>query len=243
MTRTLTLLALSTAALAMPAVAKSSKSEPVQLDPTKAYVLVEVDTAKHLPAGQIVLARYDLRRGDIRGRGRAADAGKPPAGEGTDRPMLKDGGRALYLLEVEPDFWVVEGANGTAFSLGSAGIRLAPGTVTDLGVAMIGTDAGPGEAPDKLTAGKLAKVALLGAFGGGALRPKPVPATVDFRPRTDADLAVPPSLRLRATAPAWSPPVKFGNYLGGLVNRMGGRKTRPGEATAAVTVGATGGGR
>lgn len=128
---------------------------------------------------------------------------------------------------------MVEGANGTAFSLGSTGVRLAAGSVTDLGVARVSNDYGEGDAPEKLSAGKLAKMALLGPFGG-SLKPKPVPAMVEFTPRSARDIPVPAELQSRVAPPTWSSSVKFGNYLGGLVNRVGGRKARPGGTAAPV---------
>lgn len=227
--RTMLMLVAATA-FAQPALAKSLKSVPVRLDPTKAYVLVEVGPVQGSKVqGQLVLARYDRDKADVRGLGRAADAplpGKANPRETTGAALVKADARRLYLLEVEPDFWVVEGANGTAFSLGSAGVTLAPGTVTDLGVASVVNDYLEGDGPEKLTAGKLAKIALLGPFAGGSVKPKPAPAAATFRPREAGDLPVPDALKAQLVTATWSAPVKFGNHLGGLVNRLGGRKAR-----------------
>lgn len=230
---------LLTAALlcAGPVGAKSLKSVPPQFDPNKAYVLVELEPAEDSKGpAQLVFARYDQAKADVRGLGRAKDAPLPSGmtpRESTGAALVKADARRLYLLEVEPDFWIVEGANGTAFSLGSAGVALAPGTITDLGVAVVANDYLDGDGPQKMTAGKLAKLALLGPFAGGGAKQKPTPATVTFRPRTDGDLPVPDALRSKIVPASWSGPVKFGNYLGGLVNRMGGRKARDGAASAA----------
>lgn len=212
--------------------AKSLKQAPARLDPAKAYVLVELRADQGSP-GQLTLARYDRTLADVKGFGRAK-AAAPVAGqvrEWTGKALRKEPGRQLHLLEVEPDFWVVEGANGTAFSLGSTGVTLSAGKVTDLGVATLSVDYADGDGPEKLTAGKLAKVALLGPFGGG-LKPKPVPAMVSIRPRSESDLPIPEAIRPATVVAEWSEPVKFGNHLGGLVNRLGGRRARPGTATA-----------
>jgi hypothetical protein len=237
--RTILMLAATTVVAASPVAARSLKSVPMRLDPAKAYVLVELGQVQGAKAqGQIVLARYDREKSDVRGLGRSSGAplpGNASPRETTGAALVKADARRLYLLEVEPDFWVVEGANGTAFSLGSAGVTLAPGVVTDLGVATIANDYADGDGPEKLTAGKLAKMALLGPFAGGGVKPKPVPAAATFRPRQTGDLPVPDGLRSLLTPASWSEPVKFGNHLGGLVNRLGGRKARVGPGASSTT--------
>lgn len=218
--------------------ARSLSKLPTRLDPAKAYVLVEIGQVDGTKAqGQITLARYAAGPGDVRGLGRAqapAVAGAKPEKadphETTIKQLVKDGPRRLYLFELEPDLWVVEGANGTAFSLGSATLQLASGSVTDLGVATVTHDFAEGEEPFKMTAGNLAKMTLLGGLLLGSAKPPPVPMAVTFRPRTARDLALPALFTAQVRAAEWSGPVKFGNYLGGLVNRMGGRKARPGAA-------------
>lgn len=225
-------------AASVPGAAKVLKQLPAKLDPAKAYVLVEIGQVEGTKAqGQLTFARYAAEPGDVRGLGRAAAAPGANPGrkenphETTVKQLVKDGPRRLYLLELEPDLWVVEGANGTAFSLGSATVRLAPGSITDLGVATVIRDYAEGEEPYKLTGGKLAKIALLGMFAGSAM-PQPVPMAVSFRPRTASDIALPAMLAPQAVGVAWGDPVKFGNHLGGLVNRMGGRAARPDAAVA-----------
>ena len=221
---------------AQPGAAKSLTSVPARLDPAKAYVLVEVgDVDGGKLAGQLTFARYDQGNGDVKGLGRAAGSALPKKvspHETTTKAVIKEKRRLLYLMELEPDFWVIEGANGTAFSLGSVGGTLAPGTVTDLGVVAVRTDYAEGDGPEKLTAGKLAKAAMLGPLFGGSLKPKPVPTMIAIHPRTAADLPVPVGLQGQVTAATWSQPVKFGNHLGGLVNRMGGRQARGGRPAA-----------
>lgn len=230
MTSRLLLTSVLLASFTAPVHGKSLKSVPTQLDPAKAYVLVEVGPLEGFKApGQLTLARYDRTKLDVRGLGRAKTAPLAPkvnVREVTGAALFKSDARRLYLLELEPDFWIVEGANGTAFSLGSSGFPLTAGTITDLGVATVANDYGEGDAPEKLTAGKLAKAALLGPLLGGRIAPKPVPTMVSFRQRGPADLTPPASLGLRVTPALWSGPLRFGNHLGGLVNRMGGRKSR-----------------
>lgn len=202
---------------------------PAKLDPAKAYALVEIGNIDEGKVrGVLTLARYDAARNDIALLGKPND--KPSlAHEAIGKPLVKDKLRNLYLLELDPGQWVIEGANGTAFSLGSRTFTLAAGSVIDLGVAAVTTDYAEGEAPYKITAGKALKLGLLGAFAGDAM-PQPIPKAVAFRARTANDLALPRTALGEARAVDWGSEVKFGNYLGGLVNRMGGRKTRPGAA-------------
>lgn len=211
--------------------AKSLAKLPTKLDPTKAYVLVEVgniDDGK--VRGQLTVARYDAARSDIALLNKASE--KPAlAHETLGKPLVKDKRRNLYLLELVAGQWVIEGANGTAFSLGSRTFDLAAGALTDLGVAAVTTDYAEGETAYKITAGKALKLGLLGAFAGDAM-PQPIPKAVTFRARSASDLALPKTALGEARAVAWGSEVKFGNYLGGLVNRMGGRKDRPGAVSS-----------
>lgn len=108
MSRLSTVALFATAMVANPVAAKSLTAAPAQLDPVKAYVLVEIDPATDkMPAGSLVFARYDEAKGDVRGLGRAKDGalpGKALPRETTGKPLVKDGKRRLYLLELEPDF-------------------------------------------------------------------------------------------------------------------------------------------
>ena len=217
---------------ASPAAAKTLTKPPAKLDPTKAYALVKVGNLDDAKAkGALTLARYDASANDISVLDKAAK--KPsPAHETIGKPLLQDKQRRLYLLELVPGLWVVEGANGTAFSLGSRTFELTAGKVTDLGVAKVTTDYAEGETAYKLTAGKALKLGLFGGFAGSSALPQPIPKAVNFRPRTASDLSQP----VLPTKPVeWGREVKFGNYLGGLVNRMGGRKDRPGNVADPVT--------
>jgi hypothetical protein len=207
------------------------KTLPAKLDSKKAYALVElrnVDDKKL--KGSLVLARYDAEGGDVRGGprspGSALPKGVPVRLSIAGKPLAKAPKSRLYLVALEPDTWVIEGSTGTAFSLGSNRFTVAAGDVLDLGVVTPRTDYREGEGPPKLTVGKLAAMSLLG--GLAAKRKAPSPMMVEVRSRAASDIALPASLKARAATPAFVPGAKFGNYLGGLVNRIDGRKGRPG---------------
>ena len=76
-----------------------------------------------------------------------------------------------------------------------------------------------------VTSARLLKGALLGGMFG-RIKPAPMPKAVDFRARTATDIALPAPLAGPAHPVEWAGEVRFGNHLGGLVNRMGGRKAR-----------------
>ncbi|HEV2078318.1 MAG TPA: hypothetical protein VGR19_00250 [Allosphingosinicella sp.] len=235
---------LSLALAAVPATAAEQlKKIPAALDPAKAYVLVEVHNHDEgIARGVVVFARYDPEGGDLRGGKRS-----PPSGLGKDvpvriastKPLLKEKERRLYLLTLEPDTWVIEGAGGTAFSLGSKTFKAVAGQVIDLGIFSPGGDWPDGEGPFKLTAGKLVGMALLGPFAKG---PKPQPAMLAIRERTADDMPVPEPLRARVVSAVFTSGAKFGNYLGGLVNRIDGRKGRPGSQPVEAAAPAAGAG-
>jgi len=222
------------------------KKIPMQLDPAKAYLVVEIGhlDGAMLP-GSLTLARYDRARSDI------AEPTPPPGGNIPkggwpldnrlilNKASVKDKKRQLFYVEMQPGLWVIEGANGTAFALGSSTFELAPGTITDLGVANVYTDFAEGEKHDVLTTGRLFRGALMGGVFGSVV-PKPLPRAVSFRSRSSNDLPLPPVFA-SARPVIWNGQVEFGNHLGGLVNRMGGIKARPVQgrdpATAASPVG------
>lgn len=208
---------------------------PATLDPAMGYVLVEIrnhDSGRL--KGSIVLARYDPAGGDIRGGARAPDSALP-RGEDVriaiaSRALERTDEGRLYLVALEPDVWVIEGAGGTAFSLGSRSFTIAAGEVVDLGVLSPATDWPEGESAPRLTAGRIAKLALLGPF---ARTPEQRPAMLDIRERAAGDLAVPAQLRAAIVPVRLQPGARFGNYLGGLVNRIDGRRGRPDAVPAA----------
>jgi hypothetical protein len=207
---------------------------PPVLAPGKAYVLVEIrnQDAGRLPGG-IVLARYDPAGGDVRGGTRSPGTA---LGRGMDvriavasRPLERRPESRLYLVELEPDIWVIEGAGGTAFSLESRTFEIAAGQVLDLGVMSPVTDWPEGERAPGLTVGRVAALALLGPF---ARQPDPRPAMLEMRARGVGDFAVPEAIRTLVAPATFRPGARFGNYLGGLVNRIDGRRGRPGAVAA-----------
>ena len=222
-----------------PAAADTLKAIPATLNPNKAYVLVEYRLERNtfaagwpgspkwnpLRAG-LILARYDPERGDVRGLGRAADRPLPAKQRATEffrnREIVKADGARLMLLELEPDTWVIQGWGDTSFSLGSYSFRLDPGTVTDLGVVTSEADWGEGDRAQ--TSGEVLKSAFLGPF---AKRAAIAPARVTFRPRASGDIPLPAALAPLTTAVSFSRDARFGNYLGGLVNRIEGVNAPP----------------
>jgi len=234
----LRLLILLWLAIAAPAFASEVlRRVPPALDPARGYVLVEIRNHDGLAAkGTIVLARYDPVGQDVRG-GTRAPGSAVARGEDvriaiSSRPLERTGESRLYLVELEPDVWVIEGAGGTAFSLESRTFEIAAGQVLDLGVLSPQTDWPEGEGPQRLTAGRLAALAFLGPF---ARQPDPRPAMLEMRERGAGDFAVPEPLRPVIAPARFSPGARFGNYLGGLVNRIDGRRGRPGTAPAAAS--------
>ena len=220
------------AAWAAPAAASSALSKvPAALDPAKAYVVVEIGKLDDaMLYGTLVLGRYDPATKDIATVTPPPDGKLPRGGLALDnrvhliKPAMKDKERRLYIAELDPGTWVVEGANDTAFSLGASTMELAAGTVTDLGVVAVYSDFPQGQKRDVLTAGRLLKGALMGGIFASRL-PQPMPKAVDIRARQASDMPL-PSVLAGATPVAWSGEVRFGNHLGGLINRMGGRKAR-----------------
>jgi hypothetical protein len=219
---------------AAPAAGETLKAVPKQLNPAKAYILVEYKLQANPLAGfpgsrktiplmaGLVFARYDAERSDVRGMGKAAAHPLPPkqvAIEGfRNRPLVKSKDARLFLIEVEPDLWVVQGFGSTSFSLGSYMFQLDPGTVTDLGVVSAEADWAEGDTPPN--AGHILGAALAGPF---AKRPDVAPARVTFRPRASGDIPVPAGpLDSKVRPVSFTPGAKFGNYLGGLVNRIEG---------------------
>ena len=237
------LLALAPALLALvaaesPAVARPLKAVPAALDPAKAYILVEYRLLKNPYSGfpgsrktmplntGLSFGRYDPALADIRGLGKAAanpvGPGQQPIEGFRNKPLAKGEGSRLFLIEVEPDTWVVQGFGNTSFSLGSYAFELAPGSVTDLGVVTAEPDWAEGQKP--ADAGDVLTAALVGPF---AKRPDMAPMRVGFRPRTATDIPLPAGIPAdRVREPVFTPDAKFGNYLGGLVNRIEGVNAR-----------------
>ncbi len=222
----------------MPATADAAK--PASLDANSAYVLVEIGTlddailkGTKMP-GTLTLARYDPAKGDVRGGTLSPDTSLPK-GEVLrvvvmGKPIAKTKTSRQYLIKLVPDTWIIEGASGTAFSLGSAQFSMAPGQVIDLGVVKPMVEWLDGEGPKSMMGG------MMGAALFGSMKPKELrPVRLDWRPRTGTDLPVPAVLagRTVSTGP-FTYGAKFGNYLGGLVNRIDGRAGRDKAAAIAA---------
>jgi hypothetical protein len=211
--------------------AQAAEKPPV-IDPKASYVLVEIQNqtdmvfaGTKLP-GSLTIARYDPVRGDIRGGNKAVESAVPK-GEVlriliSAKPLIKSKASRLYLVEIVPDLWVIEGAGNTSFSLGSLTFAAKPGEVVDLGVVQPKVDWAEGEAPKKIGAGSIFKMALL-ARG----MPEAKQMKLEMRARTATDLALPKELAGRTfTTPQFAYGATFGNYAGGLINRIDGRAGR-----------------
>lgn len=210
----------------------ASARKPTTLESNAAYVLIEVEDVKgaikgtRIP-GLLTIARYDPAREDVRG-GDRSPATALPRGESPRVTFAKDAiakrkGRKQYLVKVSPDTWVVEGLNGTAFSLGSYTFNVAPGEIVDLGVFVPSIDRIDGDKTPGIV-GTVLSASLFGLFGG---RPEPRPLKVEHHIRGGADMTLPVILAGRRVVQAnLAPGARFGNYLGGLVNRFGGHEAR-----------------
>lgn len=221
-----------------------AKDKSVEIKPDKAYLLVQVDPVEYKMLGtnrmklDVGFARYDVTRNDIRG-GYKSSENPVPEGESVrtiarKKPIAKDGKRRLYLLEVDPDIWVIEsvgvssggtlGVGSTSFSLGSYHFEAKSGQITDLGVFGPARELS-GNPDEKVTAGKIFGMALLGPFGGPKI--EPVPLVLNIRERRADDLQLPASMqKYEITYPEFVYGGSFGNYGGGLVNRIDGREGR-----------------
>ncbi len=223
-------------ALAVPlAVAAKDK---VVIDPAAAYVLVEIANLDNAilkgttAPGALTLARYDPIGGDVRGGDRSPgtllgkkDVLRIVVGS---KPIAKSKESRLYLVQIPADTWVVEGSGTTAFSLGSRTFTAAPGQIVDLGRYHPSVDWLEGEGPKSMLGG------AMGAAFFGSVNPKDLrPIKLDWRLRGAGDLPLPPALVGKALVAAdFAEGAKFGNYLGGLVNRIGGRATRAAAVAA-----------
>lgn len=232
MKRTAFLAALALAA--SPTGAKTLKQVPPALNPAKAYILVEYKLLRNpfgsfpgsrktmpLKAG-LAFGRYDSSLGDIRGMGKAranpVPAGQQPIEGFSSKPLAKGPASRLMLIEVDPDTYVVQGFGTTSFSLGSYMFEAAPGTVTDLGIVEAEPDWAEGQDPPE--AGDVLKSAFAGPF---AKSPDIAPMRATFRPRSAGDIPLPAGIARDKIRPvAFTPGAKFGNYLGGLVNKVEG---------------------
>lgn len=228
------LLLILAAAAATPASASEVlRAVPAALDPTKGYVLLEIRNHDAGPQkGSVTLARYDPVGHDVRGGtrspGSALGRGEAVRVVVASRQLAKTDQGRLYLVALEPDTWVIEGVGNTAFSLDSRTFTIAAGQILDLGVLSPRTDWPEGQGPP--TIGRLVGVALLGPF---ARMPDPQPAFLEIRERGSGDMEIPAPIRAAIVPAQFQPGARFGNYLGGLVNRLDGRRGRPGATPVA----------
>jgi len=210
----------------------TSATAKEKMDSRAAYIIVDIGDWEDglmqgvdMP-GAITIARYDAEKQDIRGGDLSPGTALPkkvsPRLTINRNPVVKTKGMRQYLIKVEPDVWVIEAANGTAFSLGSKMFEIKPGEVVDLGVFKPKTDWLQGEKPKAMASG------MLGAVFFGSFRPKtPRPNWVEWHKRTAQDLPLPPEFKGGEVREAtYVDGVTFGNSLGGLVNRLGGRAAR-----------------
>lgn len=220
-----------------------SAKDKIAVDPAAAYVLVEIANLDNAilkgtsVPGALTLARYDPVGGDVRGGDRSPgtllDKNDVLRVVIDRKPIAKSKVSRLYLVQVPADTWVIEGSGTTAFSLGSRTFTAMPGQIVDLGWFDPSVDWLEGEGPKDMASG------LMGAAFFGSVNPKDLrPIKLDWRPRGAGDLPLPPALAGKSLVAAeYSDGAKFGNYLGGLVNRIGGRATR-GQAAAPEPVAA-----
>ena len=212
-----------------------------QLKADKAYLLVQIDPVQVDMLGTsevatgILFAPYDPETKRLRDVARPGDTSgtlRPVQVLAMKDPIAKDKKKRLFLVEIEPGTWVVEGTGGTpllvsaatSFALGSYHFEAKAGELLDLGVFVPQRE--QSDNPDtKMTGGKLVGMMLAGPFGGG--RVEPVPNKLAIRPRADGDLAVPAWLASRPVVqPAFVYGGTFGNRMGGLVNRVDGKDGR-----------------
>jgi len=214
-----------------------------QFDPEKAYLLFQLDpiliedNGKSIQRARVLFSRYDSEAGDVRGVGKAADnpvpEGQSLSVEGFKNHLVKAKKKRLYLLAVEPDTWTIQGTGigmsagppqlMTSFSLGSYTFDVKPGQIIDFGVL---TPVRPiSDNPDtKLTAGKLLG-AMFNPFGGEIV--EPVPLTLTLSERAEGDIGLPDWIAvLDRVKPELTYGNRFGNYAGGLINRIDGKAGR-----------------
>jgi hypothetical protein len=226
-------------ALSLPVAAMAK--DKLAIDPAAAYVLVEIENLKDVvlkgttAPGSLTIARFDPVGGDVRGGEKSPGTllGQKETLRVVinSKPVAKSKEARLYLVQIPADTWVIEGSGNTAFSLGSRTFVTTPGQIVDLGRFRPSVDWLEGEGPKSMAGG------LMGAAFFGSVNPKDLrPIKLDWRARGAEDLPLPPALAgTPLVAADYGEGAKFGNYLGGLVNRIGGRATRGQPAPAAAS--------
>ena len=128
-----------------------------------------------------------------------------------------DGSTSVYVVPVNPGFWVVGGAGATTFSLGSYGFEVRAGEITDVGTVLTGRENGESPIPE-LAAVRLSQDLV--EFG--TLMNIVMSDTMVMRPAADGQ-AVPEALSAYTVRRAeLVPDVRFDNFMRSLVSRAVG---------------------
>lgn len=168
--------------------------------------------------GFLTIARYDPLAGDLfvgarRWRsGRASLTGERAIA--LRSPVQKGKSTRQFLLELQPGDWVIESSGGTVFTRGSWSFHVNSGDVIDLGVFQ-----------PTITWPKGVK---RGLFSGvttdeitGESKRVSHPLHLEWHPRLQTDLSLPPAVTGKKVALATFKRVRFQNYLPPIMNIEG----------------------
>ncbi|HMG48230.1 MAG TPA: hypothetical protein VK614_12305 [Allosphingosinicella sp.] len=125
-----------------------------------------------------------------------------------------DGQTGLYVVPVNPGFWVVGGAGATTFSLGSYGFEVRAGEMTYVGTVLTGRQNGESPIPE-IAASRLSPD--LASFG--TLMNIVMSDAVLVRPPAEGDALPAAITAFTVTRAELVPDVRFDNFLRALVNR------------------------
>lgn len=125
-----------------------------------------------------------------------------------------DGQTGLYVVPVNPGFWVVGGAGATTLSLGSYGFEVRPGEMTYIGTVLTGRQNGESPIPE-IAASRLSPD--LASFG--TLMNIVMSDAVLVRPAAESDPLPASITAFTVTRPALVADVRFDNFMRALVNR------------------------
>ena len=152
-----------------------------------------------------------------------------------------DGNTSVYIVPVNPGFWVVGGAGATTFSLGSYGFQVNAGEITDIGTVLAGREDGESPIPE-IAAVRLSQDLV--EFG--TLMNIVMSDTMVMRPAAEGQ-AVPAALSAYTVRRAeLVPDVRFDNFMRALVSRavglppLGHQAIDPTDDAAPVTAAGTG---
>lgn len=213
------------AILVVSAPTMAADQRKIPLQPDASYVLVEIGKLEGAMVkgvdnpGSLTIAPYNPTTHDIVAAQRIVLF---------DKPVAKSKLSRQYVVKVQPATWVIEGASGTAFSLGSKTFVVHPGEIVDLGVMKPEIDWLDGEGPKSMAGG------MLSAAFFGSMKPKQVrPVRIKWTRRQPTSLPLPASIGERAVTPVTLiDGATFDNNLGGLINRFAGRSSRPSDDPA-----------